>query len=73
MFSEQGPQGRSCRDFLHRGEPHFCNVDTIQELVMLRSLYGVSANLVDAVDESTPKFHLPERRYLVEGLWQCAH
>lgn len=31
-----------------------------------------SGNLVNAVDKSTPKFHLPECTYLVEGLWQCA-
>lgn len=46
--------------------------DTIQELVVLRPLYIVSGNLVNAVDESTPKFHLPECTYLVEGLWQRA-
>lgn len=44
----------------------FCSVGTVQELLVLKSLYPVSGNLVSSGDEPAPKLQLPESR---EGLW----
>lgn len=58
VFPEQEPWRRSCRD-LSGGDPHFCSVGTVQELLVLKSPYPVSVNLVSSGDESTPKLQLP--------------
>lgn len=55
IFPEQEPWRRN----LSGGDPHFCSVDTVQELLLLKSPFSVSGNLVSSGDKSIPKVQLP--------------